>query len=318
MYSYFIICLISPIILFKKLPIFDFAFSNSPFLVDTIPVLWLKLFGKCKHWILMMDSIVPHPKKRGGNNLLNHIVYLESIIITRLANLFASLVFTVNLELEKEMRIRGISQNIIVKSQNGLFLGKIRSVSKSKKNKSDAIYMGRISANKGIFDLLEAWKNIVHTYPKAKLIVMGTGMAEPIKEFRLTIKRKKLEDNVTYLGLIQSPQKYEIMKSSKMFIYLAKVNVDESWGISLMEGLACGLPAISYDLKVYKNIYQTPALIQIKSDNINLVTENIENLLANSNKRSYLSMNAAHFTRKFDWNDIAQKDLLEIRKLLHI
>ena len=177
-FCYLTIIILSPLILFKKIPIFDFTFSNSSFFVDILPALWLKLFKKSKYWVLMMDSVVPSPHKRRGVFLINLMTYWESKFVAKLANKYADLVFTVNPELEKEMLKRGIKKEKIVISQNGLLLNNIDVVKKSKYHQSDAVYMGRISINKGIEDLIDVWKIVVATYPDAKLTVMGTGLAE--------------------------------------------------------------------------------------------------------------------------------------------
>jgi len=316
--SYSFRVLIAPLILFKRTPIFDFAFSNSCFFVDTIPALWLKLFGRCKHWVLMMDSVVPSPEERGGNLVVNMLTYIESILVGKVANIFADLIFTVNPELKEEMIKRGIRKEKIVLSQNGLFMEKINSVKNPKNKKYDAVYMGRISINKGILDLIKIWKEIIKKMPKAKLAVMGMGLDDVVGKFKKEIEKKGLGKNIEYLGFTPSPKKYEILKNSKVFLYLSKVNADESWGISLMEALACGVPAISYNLPIYEHIYKTESLIRIKLNDIESVTEKLLCLFENQKSWLFLSKKSIDFAKNFDWFNIAKEDLRLIKSFLHI
>ena len=315
--SYFLRILISPLILFKKIPIFNFAFSNSSFFVDIVPILWLKLFGRCKHWVLMMDSIVPHPRERGGNLIVNLLTYCESFSVGKIANVFADLIFTVNPELKKEMIKRGIKKEKIAFSQNGLFIDKINSAKNPKNKKYEAVYMGRISINKGVLDLIEIWKKVVRKRPKAKLAIMGMGLDDVVRKFKKEIKKNGLGKSVEYLGFMASDKKYSVLKNSKVFLYLSKVNADESWGISLMEALACGLPAISYDLQIYEHIYKTESLIRVKLNDLDSVVERLIYLLENQKARLLLSKKAINFANTFDWFKIAEKDLIKIEEVIY-
>lgn len=315
-FSYFTRILMSPYMLVQNTPHFDIGYSNSPVLVDIVPILWLKLFGKCEHWVLMFDSVVPHPSKRSGNILVNIITYLESIIVTVLASRFASIVFTVNEELKIVLVDRGITNKKIQLSQNGLFLNKIRSVSDSVSKDYDAVYMGRISKNKGVMDLIKVWGKLVIKKPKAKLAVMGSGLDEIVSEFRKNIKDNGLDKNIDYLGFTPGRKKYEVLKNSKVFLYLSRVNADESWGISLMEALACGLPAISYDLPIYEHIYKTNSLTRVKNGNTDTVVEKLTEILDNKNMYSELSNEAKHFASKFNWFKIADADLKIIKQII--
>ena len=315
-FSYFLRLLFSPSVLFMNKSNYDFGYSNSPVLVDIVPILWLKLFGRCKHWVLMLDSIVPLPSQRSGSGFINIITYLESRFVNVLANFFASAVFTVNPELKKEMIKRGIKKEKIILSQNGLFMERINSVKNQKSKKYDAVYMGRISINKGVLDLIKIWKKLVKKRPKAKLAIMGMGLDDIVMKFKREIEKNDMVKNIEYLGFTPSNKKYTVLKKSKVFLYLSKVNADESWGISLMEALACGLPAISYNLPIYEHIYKTESLIRIKLNDLDSVTKKLIYLLENQKVWLSLSKKSINFAKNFDWFKIAKEDLKKIKKVL--
>lgn len=314
--SYFLRILFSPAVLLKKIPKFDIGYSNSPVFVDAIPILLLKLFGRCNHWILMFDSIVPAPSQRSGSAFINIITYLESEFVMKIANRFASAVFTVNPELKNEIIDRGINKKKVFLTQNGLFISRIDQIPAYKRDQYDAVYMGRITENKGVFDLISVWFKVVKIIPTAKLAILGTGRRKVVRDFINTIKEKNLEKNINYLGYIRGDKKYEIFKSSKIFVFLSKVNADESWGISLMEALACGLPAVTYNLAIYNFVYQEGILMKNEVGHVDTVVDKIIFLLRNHNERAALSAKSAEFARQFDWFKIAQEDLYKIRKIL--
>lgn len=310
--------ILSPFVLWSKMPKLDFGFSNSPVLIDILPILILKLFGRCRHWILMMDSIVPEPQKRTGSSFINYITYLESLLVVKLASWLATAVFTVNPELKTALISRGLSQNKIILSKNGLFFQKLDLVPEPQTKTYDAVFMGRITENKGIFDLLTVWQKIIEKLPQAKLAIIGTGREDVVNRLISFIKENKLEKNIDYLGFVHSPQKYKLLKSAKIFLFLSKVNADESWGISLMEALACGLPAITYDLEIYKHVYSPNILIKKSISDLTAVYQETINLLNDSARRLILADTVKRFARQFDWLTIAEQDLNQIKKILSL
>ena len=307
--------LISPLILFKKLPIFDFAINNSPFFVDIVPILWLKFFGRCDFWIALIDNIIPKPNNRLGNRFINTIVYLEWRTAVFLAHHFATAVFTINPEVKNELMKLGIPGSKIHFSQCGLLLDKIIG-RKTNKKLYDACYLGRITKNKGIFDLIQVWKEIVRVKPLAKLAVIGPGISSTLEEFKKKIREVNLGENIIYFGFVSSEKKYEILSSSKLFIFLSKVDAEEAWAISLMEALACGLPALTYNLKIYKHIYGDGILQKSKIGDINSVIQKTLFFLNNKKERDILSKKGMSFARQFDWFKIAEEDLKKIRKII--
>ena len=119
-FSYFLRIVFSSVVLFKRMPKLDIGYSNSPVLVDILPILILKLFGRCGHWVLMFDSIVPRPSQRSGSRFINTITFLESRFVLKLANHFATAIFTVNLVLKKEIIRLGVEKKKLLLSKNGL------------------------------------------------------------------------------------------------------------------------------------------------------------------------------------------------------
>jgi len=264
----------------------------------------------------MFDSIVPAPSQRSGSKFINIITFLESRFVLRLAKCFATAVFTVNPELKKELIRLGINDKKVLLSKNGLFINRIDKITNQRKKNYDAAYMGRITENKGIFDLIFVWSKVVKKYPEFKLVIMGTGRADVVERLRKEIKRKKLEQNIDYLGYVTGDKKYQVFKSSKIFIFLSKVNADESWGISLMEALACGLPAFTYDLPIYNHVYEKNLLLKSKISDTDSVVSEILFMIKNEKKRRKLSERSVTFAKQFDWLKIAQNDLSVLKKLL--
>ncbi len=315
-FSYFLRILFSPAVLFKRISKFDIGYSNSPVLVDIVPILWLMLFGRCKHWIAPLDNIIPTPANRLGNRFINTIVYLESRLVIVLVHHFATVIFTINPEVKKELVKLGVPSNKMHFSQCGLFIDKIICRITDKKL-YDACYLGRITENKGIFDLILVWKNVVRIKPFAKLVVIGRGRDAVVEEFKKRIKDANLENNIIYFGFVEWEKKYEILCSSKLFVFLSRLNAEEAWAISLMEALACGLPAVTYNLAIYNHVYEDGLLLKNEIGDIASVTAKTLSLLDNPKERESFATKGIEFAKKFDWSVIAKKDLEIIKKIIN-
>jgi len=233
-----------------------------------------------------------------------------------IAKRFATVIFTVNPELKDVIVKRGVDEKKVFLTQNGLFMDKIDRVSATEKDNYDAVYMGRITENKGIFDLLSVWTKVIEKIPSAKLAIMGTGRSEVVKNFVGKIKEKGLEKNIDYLGFVGGDEKYIIFKSSKMFLFLSKVNADESWGISLMEGLACGLPAVTYNLAIYNHVYEDGLLLKNEIGDTASVTAKTLTLLNNPKERESFAIRGIEFAKQFNWATIAKEDLNKIKEII--
>lgn len=97
------------------------------------------------------------------------------------------------------------------------------------------LFVGRLSDEKGIDLLLEAW---MPYYPKLKII--GDG---PLKSFVL---HKSQEKNVEYLGAMSNSDTKNIMSNAKYLIMYSKWY--EGFPMTIVESFSCGTPAIVPDL----------------------------------------------------------------------
>ncbi len=99
-----------------------------------------------------------------------------------------------------------------------------------------ALYVGRLSPEKGAMTLLEAWKQLPSTMP---LVIVGDGplqttMAEFIALNGLT--------NVSLIGRKTMPEVMELMKGARCLVFPSTLY--ETFGKSMIEAFACGTPVI--------------------------------------------------------------------------
>lgn len=158
----------------------------------------------------------------------------------------------------------------------------------------DAVYLGRLVESKGIVDLIEVWKLVVHSMPKAKLLVIGSGTELYTKSIEQKIHDEGLDDNVILAGQKGGDEKIRLLKQSKVFLFLSHF---ESHADVVTEAIACGLPIVCYDLEAYKSrqkltnaIYtfgigdysdaakKVLSIIDLDKANVTTVTSNLDSL----------------------------------------
>ncbi len=116
--------------------------------------------------------------------------------------------------------------------------------------KYDACFVGRFHYQKGVLLLLDIWKRVCAVRPEAKLAVIGNGPLEA--EMREKIAGLGLAENIDLLGFRDGAEKYEVFQQSKIMVHPATY---DSGGMAAAEGMAWGLPGVSFDLEALKTYY---------------------------------------------------------------
>jgi glycosyltransferase involved in cell wall biosynthesis len=102
-----------------------------------------------------------------------------------------------------------------------------------------AVYLGRLSKEKGLLTLLNAFVGL----PQLPLKIVGSGPLEnEMKEF----VRDHGMENIEFAGFIDGPLKREILASARFLIFPSECY--ESFGYTIIESYACATPVIASDI----------------------------------------------------------------------
>ena len=113
---------------------------------------------------------------------------------------------------------------------------------KDVKTKKNFIYVGRISQEKNILLLLNAFKNVTKNNQEWGLMILGDGPQKSmIEEF---IEKNNLKDLVFLIGFVQQDEIVKYYLKSDVFVLPSK---SEPWGLVVNEALLCELPVIISD-----------------------------------------------------------------------
>ena len=164
------------------------------------------------------------------------------------------------------------------------------------------IFLGRLSATKGIYELLNAFKKVVEMYPKKKLFIGGDGNEKQgVIEF---IAQNNLGDNIIYEGYVSKDQKDDFYKKGDCLIL---PSYSEGFPISILEATVCKKKIIVTDVSDLREIYGEQLVFCKKRDENDL----FEQIISASEKHHNSMMNYDAVIGKIDIDNIT-KQLLEI------
>jgi glycosyltransferase involved in cell wall biosynthesis len=108
---------------------------------------------------------------------------------------------------------------------------------------SGFLYVGRLSAEKGLFDLLDAFCRVHGQNPGATLALAGSGLIE--EDLRQRTRALGIESAVTFLGTKTPEEIGRLLMSSAAMIL---PSYREPWGLVVNEALSFGCPVVVSDV----------------------------------------------------------------------
>ncbi len=105
------------------------------------------------------------------------------------------------------------------------------------------LYVGRLMPNKGLFEALEALVEIRRAVPEVTMTVVGPwgddNFKDKVEQF---IQEKNLEDVVIFEGVIENRELPKFYQKADLLLFPSR---SESFGIVVVESMACGTPVVA-------------------------------------------------------------------------
>ena len=151
--------------------------------------------------------------------------------------------------------VRSLTDAAIEIIPNGVNLTTYRSKrAKTSDSKRSILFVGRLERRKGIKYLIDAFRVLQDA--DCQLLIAGNGP-----------ERKKLEamaedmENVRFLGYVSEKEKLQLLREATVFCSPAVYG--ESFGIVLLEAMACGTPIVAANNPGYVSVMQGRGLISL-------------------------------------------------------
>jgi glycosyltransferase involved in cell wall biosynthesis len=199
------------------------------------------------------------------------------------------------------------------------------------------LYVGRISPEKGIHDLIDAFKQVVKHYPQASLDLVGAE-TKASKEFVVRInddpivlnlapffsgsymeqlKRRipsELSDRIHFVGPFDQEKLLKYYWDADV---LVNSSLSESFGMSLAEAMACQIPVIATRVGGMTSVIEENKTgLLVEPANPAALAKGIIDLLGDRDRREQMGIAGNQRAKElFDWDKITE-DILSNYKMI--
>jgi len=307
---------------------YDLIFVSGFRIIGVVAVLMSKLLGKT--CILKADSLgemsgdffeAGLTKVGLGPSSLPFRVFLflRNKILNR-ANAFVA----ISSEITMELQNYGVPLEIIHQIPNSVDANRFHPVDETKKHKLRrklelpdeaklVTFTGRLVSYKGLPLLLRVWQKIQSEHAHITLLLIGSGGLDIHNceaELHQYVSANGLQGSVRFTGSVQNVHEY--LQASDIFVFPTE---NEAFGISLIEAMACGLPAVSTDVGGVKDIiqHQQNGLVVSVGDNHQLY-QALTTLITDTALSSYLGYQAWQTVQERYTTDKVIQEYIELFK----
>lgn len=164
-------------------------------------------------------------------------------------------------------------------------------------DKKIILFLGRLDPRKGLPVMIRALPLIKEKIPEAILIVAGKGAPpENIPQ--------KLRKYIIFKGMISNEMVPVYYRSAD--IYCSPALSGETFGIVLLEAMACGTPTIASDIDGYREVIPDKEML-FQKGNPKALAEKAISLLRNKTKRRKIKKAGIKTAKEYDWSNIAKE-----------
>ena len=178
--------------------------------------------------------------------------------------------------------------------------------------KINILYLGRIEERKGLIYLLQAYKILEKklgsewVLSNLRLIIVGEG---PLKEDMEKWARINGLKNVVFTGKAPENETASYYKSCD--IYCSPAIFGESFGLVLIEAMACGKPVVAFANEGYRGVLEKTkgGRFLAKPKDYKTLAEKLENLIKNKKLRKEMGQWGIKESKKYSWKKVAGRIL---------
>lgn len=185
--------------------------------------------------------------------------------------------------------IRGICPNArVTRITNPIGQVTVDSAPETARKPGTVLFLGRLSREKGVYDLLTACARLRHDYPDLTLWLCGEGDAQGVSNFAA---QHGLLDRIKLLGWVEGSEKRRLLAQASIFVLPSYF---EGVPVSVLEAMAASLPVVA------TSVGGIPELIDSGTDgvlvtpgDVDALAEAVDTLMADPDQRTLMGQKAA-------------------------
>lgn len=167
------------------------------------------------------------------------------------------------------------------------------------------LYVGSLFNRRHLPTLIEAFAQVVRRRPDARLAIVGADRTHPSQDLAAHAERAGVADRVGLHGHVSDGELAELYRRAHVFAFLSEY---EGFGMTPLEALAAGVPAVVGDTEVAREVCGDAARF-VPVDDPSAVAAEILRLLDDDALRANLLARGAARLERFTWRRTATETL---------
>jgi glycosyltransferase involved in cell wall biosynthesis len=163
------------------------------------------------------------------------------------------------------------------------------------------LFAGRLSEEKGVLDVVEAWKLIRVRVPEARLVFAGIGPAEA--------KLRALVPEAQFVGWVGRETLASWFRASALMLFPSRF---DTFGCAVLEALSCGLPVACYPVKGPADLVQDGINGLLCEDPQDMAEKVTTFLQAPAERREAFRQRAIESAKEYKAEEIMNRMLVDV------
>jgi glycosyltransferase involved in cell wall biosynthesis len=198
----------------------------------------------------------------------------------------------------EDLIARGLKAGNIDVIPNGIDVDHYTPSTAPRTDTPSLLFLGRLKRYKRIDLVIDAVTRLVGSGRDVVLRVGGSG--EQLEALRGHAESRGISDRVDFLGFVSDERKLEILRDSWLHVLTSP---KEGWGISNLEAAACGTPTVASDAPgLRESVIHGETGLLVPHGDVEALTEGIESLLDDAERREEMGRRARVFAEGFSWD----------------
>lgn len=184
-------------------------------------------------------------------------------------------------------------------------LERLNGVGELAQQRETLVYIGSISTNRGVYQLLEIVARLKDRIPSVRLLLIGPFTDEALeRSVRARVRELGIEDRVEIRGPMKNIEAYPVVAQCGigLALLLPEPNFTKSLPTKMFEYMALGLPVVVSDFPLWADIVnQHEAGAAVDSTNVEAAADAIYGLLADAQRYALCARNARAAAQQYSW-----------------
>lgn len=166
-------------------------------------------------------------------------------------------------------------------------------------------FLGNKAPKKNMKRVLEAYAAYIDQNLTPLNLVIAESSENDIVQLLTEINRKDIFEKIILTGYVQHSELPYIYNLATLFLY---PSLRESFGIPIIEAMACGTPVITSNTSAMPEVADDAAML-VNPFDVEAITQAIKKVLENKKLYNHLKYSGLNRAMAFSWENTAQKTI---------